>query len=119
MKSKSRPSVCLWKEQNANTLISLLAERDDEFLGQPKNADGFSSQLYTSKKKKKGIARVEVPPFPQDKLRFLHDEKQVKAECMFVEVKSANDRLSERQEDWLSILEGCTNARVCKFSSSK
>jgi len=105
--------------KNMKSLISLLAERDDEFLGQLKNADGFSSQLFTSKKKKKGVARVEVPPFPQDKLKFMHDEKQVKAECMFVEVKSANDRLSERQEDWLSILEGCTNARVCKFSSSK
>jgi len=107
-------------EQNANTLISLLAERDDEFLGHAKNADGFSSQQYTSKKKKKrGVARVEVPPFPEDKLKFIYGEKQIKAECMFVEVKSANDRLSERQEDWLSILEGCTTARVCKFSSSK
>jgi len=107
-------------EQNANTLISLLAERDDEFLGHAKNADGFSSQQYTSKKKKKrGVARVEVPPFPEDKLKFIYGEKQIKAECMFVEVKSVNDRLSERQEDWLSILEGCTTARVCKFSSSK
>jgi hypothetical protein len=36
---------------------------------------------------------------------------------MFVEVKSANDRLSERQEDWLSILEPL--ARVCKFVNAK
>ena len=104
-------------EQNVQRYISLLAERDDEFLGQPKNADGFSSQQFTSRKKKGPATRAELPVFP-DKLQFTQQEKRIKAECMFVEVKSANDRLSERQEDWLSILENCAIARVCKFTSS-
>ena len=103
-------------EKNVQNHISMLADRDDEFLGQPKNADGFSSQQYSSRRKK-GTARVELSSFPE-KLEFTHEDKRVKTECMFVEVKSANDRLSERQEDWLSILESCTNARVCKFTSS-
>ncbi|KAL3816564.1 hypothetical protein ACHAXA_003804 [Cyclostephanos tholiformis] len=95
--------------------ISMLTDRDDEFLGQPKNADGLSSQNLSSARKKQGAPYVQLPLFPE-KLEFVHDGKSVKAECMFVEVKSANDRLSERQEDWLSILE--PDARVCKFTNS-
>ena len=46
-------------------------------------------------------------------------KKIVFVQCLFVEVKSASDKLDERQEDWLNILdkEGC--ARVCKFVKSK
>jgi len=40
-------------------------------------------------------------------------------EIMFVEVKSANDRLDARQEDWLNVLDGVCNARVCKFEKTK
>jgi hypothetical protein len=95
--------------------FSILADRDDEFLGQPKNADGLSSQNQSYARKKQGATKAQLPLFP-DKLEFLHEGQRVKADCMFVEVKSANDRLSERQEDWLSILE--PNARVCKFTNS-
>jgi hypothetical protein len=41
------------------------------------------------------------------------------AECMFVEVKSQNNRLNARQEDWLNILDKYRNARVCKFGKAK
>eukprot|EP00536_Pseudo-nitzschia_multiseries_P014936 jgi/Psemu1/216379/e_gw1.793.34.1 len=50
-----------------------------------------------------------------EKLHFCHDSRQIKVECMFVEVKSQNDRLDSRQEDWLNILDQYGNARVCKF----
>jgi len=108
------------EEKNIQSHISMLADRDDEYLGQPKNADGSSSQQqqYSARRKKVAAANdVQLPSFPK-RLVFTLDEKRVKAECVFVEVKSANDRLSERQEDWLSILDDCTNARVCKFTNS-
>jgi hypothetical protein len=54
-----------------------------------------------------------------DRLRFEHNGKQVKVECMCVEVKSQNDRLDPRQEDWLNILDKFGNARVCKFEKQK
>ena len=106
------------EEENIQRHINMLVDRDDEFLGCSKNADGSSSQQKFSSRKKQGAARVELPSFP-DKLEFRHMERNILSESMFVEVKSANDRLSERQEDWLSILESCSNARVCKFSNSK
>ena len=106
------------EEKNMQSNISMLLDRDDEFLGCSKNADGSSSQQQRfTRKKQQGAAKVELPSFPP-KLTFIHEEKKVNTEAMFVEVKSANDRLSERQEDWLSILESCTYARVCKFNSS-
>ena len=100
---------------NRQNRISVLTDRDDEFLGQPKNADGFTS--LTTVRNKPGRARVEELPLFPDKLVLLHNGYRVTVECMFVEVKSANDRLSERQEDWLSILEPL--ARVCKFVNAK
>ncbi|KAL9184005.1 hypothetical protein ACHAXT_002091 [Thalassiosira profunda] len=102
------------EENKVQELISLLADRDDEFLGCAKNGDGTLGQQKSSRRKQ-GTGRVELPSFPE-RLALVHAESKVRAECMFVEVKSANDRLSERQEDWLSIMENCTNARVCKFT---
>ena len=95
--------------------ISMLTDRDDEFLGQPKNADGLTSHNQFYARKKQGVANFQLPFFPE-KLEFVHDGKSITVDSMFVEVKSANDRLSERQEDWLSMLE--PNARVCKFTSA-
>ena len=48
-----------------------------------------------------------------------HDGGSVVVQCMFVEVKSANDSLDERQEDWLNVLDQVGHARVCKFIASK
>ncbi|KAL7541259.1 hypothetical protein ACHAXR_010769 [Thalassiosira sp. AJA248-18] len=108
-------SEVIIEEKEIQGHINMLIDRDDEFLGCSKNADGSSSQQQRSARKKKDT--LDLPSFP-DKLDFMHDQKKVRADCMFVEVKSANDRLSERQEDWLSILENCTSARVCKFVNS-
>jgi len=48
------------------------------------------------------------------------DGRELIPQTMFVEVKSANDRLDSRQEDWLCILEsGGVKARVCKFLAKK
>jgi hypothetical protein len=33
-----------------------------------------------------------------------------------VEVKSSNDRLDPRQEDWLNVIDRHGRARVCKFT---
>ena len=53
-----------------------------------------------------------------EKLSLSHNSRVVKVECMFVEVKSQNDRLDARQEDWLNILDRFGNARVCKFEKA-
>ena len=101
---------------NRQNRISMLTDRDDEFLGQPKNADGFAS-LNAARNKQGSTRCIDELPLLPEKLVLLHEGCQVTVECMFVEVKSANDRLSERQEDWLSILDPL--ARVCKFVNAK
>jgi hypothetical protein len=57
----------------------------------------------------------ELPP----KLLLSHNGRPVVVQCLFVEVKSQNDRLDGRQEDWLNVLDRVGNARVCKFLSNK
>jgi len=94
----------------------MLADRDDDFLGCSKNADSGQSKFSSYKKKRQKVS--VVPEFPT-KLQLMHNEEHVKVDCMFVEVKSANDRLDARQEDWLNILDVCTQARLCKFESKK
>jgi hypothetical protein len=102
------------EEENLNRSISMLADRDDDFLGCSKNADSGQSK-FSSKKKRQKIS--VIPEFPT-KLKLIHNAKRLNVDCMFVEVKSANDRLDARQEDWLNILDVCAHARVCKFESS-
>lgn len=53
------------------------------------------------------------------RLMLEHGGRAVRVECMMVEVKSANDRLDARQEDWLNILDQHGNARVCKFEDTR
>ena len=36
-----------------------------------------------------------------------------------VEVKSSNERLDPRQEDWLNVMDRHGNARVCKFEQTR
>jgi hypothetical protein len=100
------------EEDNINRCISMLADRDDDFLGCSKNSD---SGLFSSRKKMQ--KKVLIPTTFPNKLQLLHNEKQVKVDCMFVEVKSVNDRLDARQEDWLNIIDKFADARVCKFVS--
>jgi len=110
-------------------LCRVLADRDDEFLGCSKIGEtgGRSSQQRfrqrrkkqdeTTKRGEEHLASKAVPVPP--KLVLSHEDRTIRAECMFVEVKSANDRLDARQEDWLNVLDRVANARVCKFSSKK
>lgn len=103
------------EEENLHRSISMLADKDDDFLGCSKNVDS-SNTKFSSKKKRQKIS--VVPEFPS-KVQLEHDEKQVIVDCLWVEVKSANDRLDSRQEDWLNIIDSSGNARVCKFGSKK
>ena len=112
-------------------LCRILADRDDEFLGCSKIGEtggGSSQQRFRQQRWKKqdettkrgeehlsSEEAVAVPP----KLVLAHEGRAIRAECMFVEVKSANDRLDARQEDWLNVLDRVADARVCKFSSKK
>jgi hypothetical protein len=54
-----------------------------------------------------------------DRLVFCHNGRVVRVECMLVEVKSHNDRLDPRQEDWLNVLDRFGNVRVCKFTAKQ
>ena len=101
-------------EKNAQRQLRLLFGGDDEFLGCSKNSDSILKPF--SSKRQRGVQAAELPVFPA-KLEFTVDEKRIRPEILFVEVKSHSDRLSERQEDWLSIL-GEGKARVCKFTHS-
>jgi hypothetical protein len=98
-------------------LSGLYMLSDDDFLGCSKNGDGLSG----SQRRRTSSSRVMEEPFtslPQN-LCLVHNSKEVFVETVFVEVKSASDRLDARQEDWLNILDGVSNARVCKFESKK
>ena len=75
-----------------------------------------TSSKFSSKKKRQ--KNSVVPAFPA-KLQLVHNEEPVAVDCMFVEVKSENDRLDARQEDWLNIIDVFADARVCKFGSKK
>ena len=112
-------------------LCRILADRDDEFLGCSKIGEtgGSSSQQRfrqqrwkkqdkTTKRGEEHLSSEEAITVPP-KLVLSHEGRTIRAECMFVEVKSANDRLDARQEDWLNVLDRVANARVCKFSSKK
>ena len=88
--------------------------KDDEFLGCSKNGDGLKINNFRSNKKTLPIEPVSsLPP----KLVLMHDGKNVAVDTVLVEVKSANDRLDARQEDWLNILDA--KARLCQFGDKK
>jgi hypothetical protein len=107
------------EEEKMNRSIGMLADRDDDFLGCSKQADAnaISSRSKSSSLKRRQKISV-LPEFPE-KLQLIHNHTPIKVECMFVEVKSSNDRLDSRQEDWLNIIDRCGSARVCKFGSKK
>ena len=87
--------------------------RDDEFLGCTKNGDALgSSQKNISK-----TTPIEPITILPPRLSLEHNGKEVKVDTVLVEVKSANDRLDARQEDWLNILD--ESGRVCKFENKK
>jgi hypothetical protein len=110
----------LQNEQGASMLA------DDEFLGCNKVGDsGGGTQIRNagrrSTQRKSGVGQTRLhtlDDLPQP-LELKVKGKPVIPETMMVEVKSSNDRLDPRQEDWLNVLDRYGNARVCKFEDSK
>jgi hypothetical protein len=105
----------------------MLEDRDDDFLGCSKAGDsgGRGNKWYSKRppgrwsglatnneqQEKENLKEVEMPA----RLELHYKGRHIVPECMFVEVKSQNDRLDARQEDWLNILDVNGKARVCKF----
>jgi hypothetical protein len=111
-------------EQEAQQAASIFEDQDDEFLGCRKVGDsgGRTANRFSSRagrppqqRREEPAEKLELPP----RLELHHGDRKVKVECMLVEVKSQNDRLDPRQEDWLNILDKHGNARVCKFGKPK
>jgi hypothetical protein len=111
-------------ERDGKSAARMLEDQDDEFLGCSKNGD---SGRRNPRGSRSGVTRtidgksvdtttherVQMP----EPLLFQHAGRRIRAECMLVEVKSQNDRLDARQEDWLNILDVHGNVRVCKFGA--
>ena len=115
----------------AKQVSHIFMDTDSDFLGCSKVGD--SGGRTTNRFQRPGRSRNsnvakdddsskdEKPKTPYkmpEKLRMSHGSRQIRVECMFVEVKSQNDRLDSRQEDWLNILDLHGNARVCKFEKA-
>jgi hypothetical protein len=117
--SFSTETQCSLDMQRAVSILS-----DDEFLACSKAGDsgvilnrpGRGTNAIRSVR---GDIFVNVLQSPPERLRLMHNGRLVKVECMLVEVKSSNDRLDARQEDWLNVLDRFGNARVCKFTANK
>uniref|UniRef100_A0A8J9S4U3 Fanconi-associated nuclease n=1 Tax=Phaeodactylum tricornutum TaxID=2850 RepID=A0A8J9S4U3_PHATR len=103
--------------------LAMLADKDDEFLGCGKVGDSGGHSRSKAKRRQPSSNRlpVKIPSLADvpERLELCCNGRNIKAECMMVEVKSSNDRLDPRQEDWLNILDQHGNARVCKFEDSK
>ena len=117
-------------EKEAASRSGLLIDKDDEFLGCNKVGDsrgqsngGRWKQNGRGSRQKQGNGdatdKKTEEPCPEKlppRLSLRHNDKSVKVQCLFVEVKSQNDRLDGRQEDWLNIIDNAGGyARVCKF----
>eukprot|EP00590_Aulacoseira_subarctica_P005777 CAMPEP_0172432948 /NCGR_PEP_ID=MMETSP1064-20121228/65751_1 /TAXON_ID=202472 /ORGANISM="Aulacoseira subarctica , Strain CCAP 1002/5" /LENGTH=797 /DNA_ID=CAMNT_0013180599 /DNA_START=518 /DNA_END=2911 /DNA_ORIENTATION=+ len=109
----------------ASQTTSILFDRDDEFLGYSKN-DSFAPSTGWGRKGNyaqpntihSAASTDDVLEMLPKKLQLLHNDRRIKVQCMFVEVKSSNDRLDGRQQDWLNVLDNFGMARVCKFEST-
>lgn len=104
---------------------SILTDRDDDFLG-CSMSDGLVLSNQKSRKSKSIQTKSSdthpssssYPIVIPDRLQLIHQGRKVKVQCMLVEVKSSNDRLDGRQQDWLNIMDKLGYARVCKFERS-
>ena len=104
--------------QEARESKSLLMGRDDEFLGCSKSdSAGLSKHTSPSNIRALGQAKEKICSLPPP-LCFHQEGREINVQCLFVEVKSHNDKLDRRQEDWLNILSRNGNARLCKFEKS-
>ena len=111
----------------AKQVARIFMDTDGDFLGCSKVGDsgGRVTNRFNQSSRTRNMNKEEDPsndeappkiPYSMpEKLCLIHNSRQIRAECMFVEVKSQNDRLDARQEDWLNILDQHGNARVCKF----
>jgi len=111
----------------AKQVSRIFMDTDSDFLGCSKVGDsgGRATNRFQrsgrSRNSKDDSSKDEKPKIPykiSERLRLSHGSQQIRVECMFVEVKSQNDRLDSRQEDWLNILDLHGNARVCKFEKA-
>jgi hypothetical protein len=87
-------------EKDFASRAAMLIDRDDEFLGCSKMGDSASgtSNRWGRPKAPQKIQDVDIT-LPES-LKLVHNGQPVQIQCMFVEVKSSNDRLDGRQEDW-------------------
>lgn len=96
---------------------AMLLDRDDEFLGGALNDKQKSSSSSNGAKRPNVVTEIDMDG--KEALELMYNGQLVDVETIFVEVKSVNDTLDERQEDWLNVIGGFGEARVCKFESSK
>lgn len=107
-------------------LVTILSDRDDEYLGCSKIGDSGGQARLTSRgghsmgnTQSKASQNATIPTASPiklpERLLFSHNGSAVQVQCLMVEVKSSNDRLDARQEDWLNVLDRYGMARVCKF----
>merc|ERR1712232_674636 len=104
-------------KSNVNS-SDMLEDIDEEFLGWSANDEKRISSWGKNKKNtilnQNNVPTESVNVINPQKLLLVHKGKHVAVQCLFVEVKSANDTLDERQEDWLNILDKVGNSRLCK-----
>lgn len=108
----------IFRESPTST-SGILDDRDEELLGGSLSEKQRISSITINRKSiidSKAIALNDLRP---EKLLLTSNDSPVMVECMLVEVKSHSDKLDDRQEDWLNILDRYGSARVCKFKSSK
>jgi VRR-NUC domain len=112
-------------ERDGKSAVRMLEDQDEEFLGCSKvgdsgrrNARGSRSAGTRTFGTSVNTATDDMVPMPEA-LQFQHEGRRIRVECMLVEVKSQNDRLDARQEDWLNILDRHGTVRVCKFGAQK
>ena len=103
--------------ENSSGGNSMLLDRDDEFLGGTPNDKQKSSSSSNGTKRPNSVSERDMEG--KKALELMYNGKPINVETIFVEVKSVNDTLDERQEDWLNVIGGLGEARVCKFESSK
>jgi hypothetical protein len=110
----------------AQKIAQVFLDNDEDYLGCSKVGDSGGRSMNKWNKptgrsarngESKGDSR-KVLAMP-GRLSLCHNNRKIRVECMCVEVKSQNDRLDPRQEDWLNILDRFGNARVCKFEKPK
>ena len=102
-------------DDQERNIRALLHDREEEFLGGNLN----EKQVSFRGRKQSNVINEATSQKTPDRLHLSHNDKPINLQCMFIEVKSANDSLDERQEDWLNILGSNSEARVCKYVSSK